>query len=126
MGNLNETDWTSTLILNGERAIASGIVWALVMLSWSPPDQSWIDSLKICYEFPIAYMFGLLPLGLLAIKLNEHGIEWAGIFVGIVSLLIVVGDPLVYAASKLLPRLVPFTGLKFFNRVLVLLVPRTQ
>lgn len=122
MGILNETDWKSTLILNEERAVAAGIVWAVVMIIWSPPNHSLVDSLKTLYEFPLGYMFVLLPLGLLAAKLHESGIEWAGIFAGIVSLLIVVGDPLVYAASKLLPRLVPITGFKIFNRVLVLFV----
>ena len=121
---MDKTDWKSTLILNAERATAAGIVWTVVMLIWSPQGQSVTESLKWLYQFPVMYLLGLVPLGLIAVKLHERGIEWAGVFAGFVSLLIVVGDPIVFAARKLFPNLVPVDSFKMFNRVLVLLVYR--
>ena len=122
---MSETDWKSTMSLNAERAVAAGIFWTIVMLIWSPPGQPATESLKWLYQFPIMYLLGLVPLGLIAVKLHESGIEWAGIFTGFVSLLIVVGDPIIYLIKKVLPNFVPVDSMKIFNRVLVLLVKKS-
>ena len=122
---MSDADWKSTLLLNFERAAAAGIVWTVVTLLTAPNNQSVTESLKMLYMFPLGYLFGLMPIGLIAIKLGEQGIEWAKIVGGVISLLIVVGDPIVYLLSKLLPHIVPVQQFKMFNRVLVLLVSKS-
>lgn len=122
MNDTNETDWKSTLILNLERAVAAGAFWTIVLLLWHPQPTG--ESLKWLYQFPLGYLLGFMPLGILAAKLSRHGMQWAGVFVGIVSLLIVVGDPFVYMLHKLIPAVVPVDKFNVFNRVLVILVSR--
>ena len=119
---MSDTDWKSTLLLNLERAVAAGIVWTVIILVSGFPVS---ESLKWLYQFPIMYLVGLVPIGLIAIKLGEQGIEWAKIVGGIISLLIIVGDPIIYAVHKLLPGVVPVDQFKMFNRVLVLLVGKS-
>jgi hypothetical protein len=118
------TDWKSTVILNLERAVAAGIFWTVVFVLWSPAGQSTGESLKWLYQFPAVYLLAFMPLGILAAKLHQHGVNWAGVFTGFVSLLMVVGDPIVYALSKFAPAIVPVGRFKMFNRVLVMLVSR--
>jgi hypothetical protein len=124
MSDANETDWKSTLILNLERAVAAGAFWTVVLLLWRPPGHSLGELLKWLYQFPLSYLLVLMPLGILAAKLHRHGIQWAGVFAGFVSLLILVGDPFVYMLHKLIPAVVPVEKFNMFNRVLVILVSR--
>ena len=124
MSLIEDTDWKHTLIVNLERAVGASIVWAIVRaFGWLPNEWSPIG---VLFGFPFFYFFGLLPLGLIGIKLQERGVSWVGLAGTVASVAILAGDPLVYALSKAAPHLVPVSDFKLFNRVLILLVQKND
>jgi hypothetical protein len=118
-----DLDWIATLLVNLERSVGAGVIWALVFLVFGVRAE--FGALQLLLLFPIAYFFGFVPLGIVGDWLSERGVPWAGLISGIASLAILVGDPLVYAVSRAAPHLVPVADFKVFNRVMLLFVVKS-
>jgi hypothetical protein len=108
--------WKETAWHNALRAVGAGIVWSLLMLVTGSPGES----LGMLVLLPFVYFVFLMPVGVIAAWLSA--IPFVGLITRIVSLIIVVGDPLVYALSRYEPRWVPVDRPDFFAFRVVIFV----
>ena len=123
--------WGGTLKHNLLRAFCAGIVWAVIAFvvsanqstaSGSHPPMDTKVLLLLPLIVPMFYLIILLPLGLLAGKLAGT-VPFAGLFALFLSLIVVVGDPLVCILAAIAPQLVPMhkPGFLMFNIIIFLL-----
>lgn len=108
--DLKNTSWKLTLIYNLQRAFAAGITWVPLSLII---NQETTASLLL---FPIIYLIFLVPISLIVYLLARIGVPFVGLIEILLSLAVVVGDPLVYIAHKILPPgIIPVEKPKFLN-----------
>jgi len=117
--DLKSVVWGPTLLLNFFRSLAAGIAWFIFSILINSTSPSLL-------LFPIVYFIILLPTGLIAGKLSEAGVPFAGLFSMFISLLVIVGDPLVYILHKIKPELVPIEKFGFFNLRLIIFVLKNE
>lgn len=89
-------DWKETAILNSLRAICAGVVLAVLMWLFPQGSTDTGGILSILFGFVFLYWLILFPIGYLAAKLSEMGVPFVGILSFVFSLLIVLGDPIVF------------------------------
>lgn len=124
--------WGSTLWLNLLRAFAAGIVWGLGILvvtltTGEPSATPWYT---VPFVAPFTYLL-FVPIFLLAGKIfttfvGGIGELAVGFFSFVLSLMIAVGDPLVFLLHRQVPHLVPVDRFGFMNFKLVLFVLDTE
>jgi hypothetical protein len=119
MGILDSVDWKPTLILNVARAFCAGVVWSLIVLMSEGVGANFFIML---FAFPLSYCLVILPVGIAARKLSDSGVAWAGVVAAVCSVMVFIGDPLLFLLKKWAPRLVPVDDFKVINRVLVFLL----
>lgn len=107
--------WGQTLVLNFFRSFAAGIVWFIVSIFVKPANPALL-------LFPLVYFLILMPTGIISGKLSEKGVPFAGLFTKFISLLVAVGDPLVYVLHKIKPGSVPVEKFSFFNFYVIIFV----
>ncbi|MHA1215623.1 MAG: tetratricopeptide repeat protein [Candidatus Hodarchaeales archaeon] len=107
--------WGPTLLVNFFRSLAAGIVWFIFSILINSTNPNLL-------LFPIVYFLVLLPIGLIAGKLGETGVPFAGLFSTFISLLVTVGDPLVYILYTIKPELIPVEKFGLFNLRLIIFV----
>lgn len=112
-------DWGSTLYLNFVRSLAAGIVWFII----SALTHNITFSLLL---FPIVYFVILLPVGIIAGKMSEKGVQFAGLFAMFISLLVAVGDPVVFILHKFKPEFVPVKDFNFISLKIVIFVVKDK
>ena len=111
-------DWKATFQYNVFRSICATPAW--VLLGYLSTKQlSWIMLL-----FPVSYFGFWLPLGLLCSWLSRLGVPFIGLLSIVSSVVIVVGDPIVWIISKIKPDLVPVEKPKFIDFHLIIYVVR--
>ena len=71
---------------------------------------------------PIGYFICYLPIGLIAGALSAKGVPWIGLVSALFSIMVAVGDPLVFFFKKLKPELVSVDKPGFFNFRLIIFV----
>ena len=124
--------WGSTLWLNLLRAFAAGIVWGLGILvvnltTGEPSATPWYT---VPFVAPFTYLL-FVPIFLLTGKIfttfvGGIGELAVGFFSFVLSLMIAVGDPLVFLLHRQAPHLVPVDRFGFMNFKLVLFVLDTE
>lgn len=129
---LHKTAWGQTLALNHMRAAAGGLVFTLAMqvahLAGSDGRPWDATTLILPLAFPLMYLVFFLPLGLLAAGVGRLDlgdsvfgvvVVAVGALAGVLSLMIAVGDPVLWTLNKLLPRGLPIVrstiGFRFIN-----------
>lgn len=111
-------DWKATFQYNVFRSICATPAW--VLLGYLSTKQlSWVMLL-----FPVSYFGFWLPLGLLCSWLARLGVPFIGLLSIVSSVVIVVGDPIVWIISKIKPDLVPVEKPKFIDFHLIIYVVR--
>jgi len=116
--DIKRINWKDTLQINLIRSIFAGMVWFFIRLFVETPSGETFVMLL----FPLAYLVILLPIGLFANVLSSMGIPFIGIITVIISILIVVGDPLTYFLHKTKPELIPIEHYGFFNFRIIIFV----
>lgn len=133
--DFKKVQWGRTLWLNLLRALAAGVVWAIVgvvVALSNPQEQSpWYAFLVLPLGTPLAYLV-MLPVYFLVVKIMYaisaiSGVEGLGEFGAgamaiVFGLALAVGDPLVFALHRAKPGLVPTEKFSFLNFALVLYV----
>ena len=104
-----QINWKATFQFNVFRSVCSVPMWALLIIL-SGQKLSWVVLL-----FPVFYFGFWLPFGLLCSWLARIGVPFIGLLSVISSLVIVVGDPIVWIISKIKPELVPIEKPKFLD-----------
>lgn len=106
-------NWSATFVYNGLRGVAAGVMFGLVVLwvgdpsgppFWAPP-----------FLFPIGLLMFFAPLGAVASGLQRAGVPYTGAFLTLLALFMAVGDPLLWALSRLRPGLLPIDDQSFFS-----------
>lgn len=112
--DLGRVHWGSTLKLTLARGFCSGIVW-VILTNLGPTGPSMPEALYM----PFAWALIALPMALF--------LQLAGMFFGAIiplmglwfhfigSLMICIGDPLVYLLNRSFPALLDVADLSFFN-----------
>ena len=116
-------DWKETAILNSLRAICAGVVLAVLMWLFPQGSTDTGSILSIFFGFVFLYWLFLFPIGYVAAKLSEMGVPWVGLVSTVFSLLIVLGDPLVFLL-KLTKKLPISPDFAPFNFCIIFLVLR--
>jgi len=111
--NFNEVAWKETAILNLSRSVAAGIMWFLICwVGFNVASFVWLF-------FPVQYLLVLAPIGVLCSYLARV-IPFVGLITLVLAVLIVVGDPIIFAITQLKPGLLPVGNYSPFNFVLVI------
>lgn len=109
--DLGKVHWLSTLKLAIARGFATGLVFSIFALAGG--------NIGSAFSFPFLMAVVSLPLGLLFNLMGKIGgmlIPIAGLACLLLgSLMVCVGDPLVYFINRQWPRLLNIADLKFFN-----------
>ncbi|MFB6231212.1 MAG: hypothetical protein ABEL04_08655 [Salinibacter sp.] len=116
--HLSEVFWQETLWHNALRGVGAGIVWGTLMLFTDNVGEA----LRMMVMLPVAYLLFFLPVGLLAAWLSSMSVPLVGLIAAFFSLIVAVGDPLVYALSKFRPEWVPVDRPDFFSLRIVIFV----
>lgn len=116
--DLSRVHWGSTLKLALSRSFASGIVWAIIFAVTGHSDMG-----TPFYVMPLIWPLLALPLaatfhflGMILRAIPIPFVPLLGLwfqFIG--SLLICLGDPLVYLINRSFPALLNIADLGFFN-----------
>lgn len=114
-------NWKQTAILNSMRAVCAGIVLAVVFLFGGLPKETVMSYL---FGMIFIYWIVIFPMGYLTAKLSEWGVPFVGIFSLFLSLLIAVGDPLLFILSKIFRQLPVSPDFAPFNLAPIFLVLR--
>lgn len=104
-----KVDWGSTLLYNHIRSAAGALVWFLLMIPLSG---------KVEWSFlalPLGYAVVILPTGLLCKVLAEKGVPFIGWGYVMMSLLLALGDPLLWLLDRARPGLLPVEKQRFFD-----------
>jgi hypothetical protein len=117
LSDLKRVYWPATGKIAVARGFASGLVFAVINLFMLPTyDASTIGGLLF---FPIAMAVFAIPLGLfcnLCGRVAGAFIPLMGAFFNIIgSLIVCLGDPLVYFLNRKFPALFDVADFKFFN-----------
>lgn len=117
----NRIAWLPTLVVNMERGFASGLVGAVVMLLGPESTAGVIVIPFMWMAIGPLFAFALHSVGRLAAAFGDIGQALGG-FISLVSLLLVaIGDPILWAISKIDPMLVPIERFGIFNRASILI-----
>ena len=123
--DIKNVDWRSTLIYNHIRAAAAGIVWGVLMLV-TDPAHNVLPAIFAPISFVVGYLIFFLPFGLAASAAARLPFPYAGLVAGavaaFVSLMIAVGDPLVYLLFKRKPEWIPVDHPGIFNFRLIIFI----
>lgn len=110
--------WKETMQLNLIRAGFAGPVITMFMIF---SGEAFSTSL-VYLLFPFMYLFGLVPLALLAQFLIKMNVPFVGIFALVLSLMVAVGDPLTKILHTNRPDLVPVQEFGWFNMLSIIFV----
>ena len=124
---------TPTLILFCSRMVVSGIIWYIVLLVFSLNGVKsntlslnpavffgqWVLLCVVGLPFFILVCFFTGAIFDATMKIKTNGLA---LFRSVISLALVVGDPLLYFIRKRLPYLVPVAKFKFINLVPIIFV----
>lgn len=102
-------NWKATFQFNVFRSICATPVWLLLVLL---VNKHFVWQMIL---FPIVYFAFWLPFGLFCGWLSRIGVPFAGLLSIFSSLVIVVGDPVVWTIHKIKPDLVPIAEPKFLD-----------
>lgn len=125
--DFRSVDWGATLWLNLLRAVGGGIVFAIVGLCIESmrKDMGVGFLLALPLTVPFAYLVAFLPIGLFCALLAKM-FPYVGIVTFMLSLYVVLGDPLVWILSLFAPRAVPVAKPGFMNLALILWVLKPE
>lgn len=114
--DLGRVYWPSTAKVALARGFASGLVFAVLSLTFGPPSP---DGAGAALMWPFGMAVLALPMGLfchLAGKIAGTFIPLMGAFFLIIgSLIVCLGDPLVYFVNRRWPQLFDVADFGFFN-----------
>lgn len=99
--NLSEVQWKPTLQLHLFRAVAAGLVWAVILLLAASDGPPWWAMPLV---LPFVYFLGLpfyLAIAKGAALFGDMGKAFGGFIILVLAIGIVVGNPLVYASRNL-------------------------
>lgn len=94
-------DWKETVKLNSLRAFCAGLVIGTLILISGDKDLG----VSLIFFMLLLYWLFFFPLGWLCAGLSKIGVPFAGLFSMFASLLVAVGDPVVFALGKAFPGL---------------------
>lgn len=119
--------WGPTLRLNLMRAVAAGVVVAVIVCITGGPNKADVSSRLVMamvmpLAYPIVYLVFMLPFGLLSLLLASLGVPFVGLISLVMSLYAAIGDPLMFVLSKLKPEWIPVDNFKFLNFVMIMFV----
>lgn len=103
-----KVDWGATILLNLFRTLSAGLTYFILSVLFDKANFALL-------AFPLAYLFAILPAGLIASALSKRGVPFTGLFAGFLCLLVAVGDPLLFIVFKFKPALSPVKKFNFFN-----------
>ncbi len=113
--------WKDTFQVNLIRSACAGPVWSVVALL---AERDLKLAALYLFLMPVMYLLVMVPMGTVAIVLNNMKVPFAGLFVTFLSLMVAVGDPLAFLIRRSRPGLLPLKDFKPFNFVLILFVVR--
>ena len=118
--NWKDIDWKNTFIVNLYRSLTAGIVLCIILLIGE--DENAFAFLL----FPVMYFIVFLPLGLLFSNLCEkYSAVWCLLAI-FISLLVTLGDPLVYILRLIKKELVPVEKFYPLNFKIIIFVLKTN
>ncbi len=103
---LSNIAWFPTIKLALARGFSSGLVLAVVM-SWQSPS---FDAVFIPFYWAI---FSLLLFGTVHLLSKVIPFLWMASF--LLSLMIIVGDPIVYVFNRIFPKILDLADFKILN-----------
>ncbi len=101
--------WDTTIWVNFLRSFFAGIVYTIVMLAAGESTGA------IMLLFPAIYFVIILPLAMALGKICEYRGSLVCLFMPILMLTVIVGDPFVFILKMIKPELVPVEGYKIVN-----------
>lgn len=117
--DLGRVHWGATIKLALVRGFAAGVVWPIIMTAFGPPVPSNLESIGIFLIIPFAWAVGAQPYAIIfhvVGRLFGLFIPLLGPFIALVaSLMICVGDPLVYILNRYFPRILNIADLRFMD-----------
>jgi len=114
--NWKQTDWKATLQYNVFRSVCSIPGWLILLYAASKEFQ------PIMFLIPIVYFGFWLPIGLICSWLSRIGVPLIGLITILSSIVIVMGDPIVWLIHKFKPSLVAIENPKFLDFHLIVFV----
>jgi len=123
-------NWEKTLIVNSLRAGATGCVY-LVFFLFALLTEGQHSNFETQFIFvlifipiiaPIAYLIIYLPIGLICTFLSNKGVPFVGWFSLLLSIVLMLGDPLIYIIKKVKPNLVPVEYYSLINFTMIIFV----
>ena len=107
--DLKNVDWPATLKLIVLRLVAAGLIAGVIMFIAKPSGQSLLAI--VVGPLAVGIMVGF---ALICSVLSRLGVPWVGLgaFAGIAT---VIGDPVLYFASKKYPDFLPVAKFNLIN-----------
>jgi hypothetical protein len=125
--DLGRVHWPATAKVGLARGFASGIMWMLLNLIMQPPSAGSIGSLLV---LPFGMAVLAIPLGLffqLAGRVAGAIIPLMGAFFNLVgSLMVCLGDPLVFFFNRRFPHILDVADFGFFNLTPLLFITHPE
>ncbi len=111
--------WGATLWHNLLRAACAGLVWSIVSIVNGSGIFGKMPPFSEVIVLPIVYVVGILPMAIVFGFLGQF--FWPlGIMALMLSISVIVGDPIVWLLSKFVPNSVPTKSPGFLNFVPVM------
>ena len=100
-------DWLGTLKLSLARSIASGAVLAAIVAVIAPPD---IHPLEMFVIWSLGSTFMLSLVYVLSLIFAPFGLVF-----GLLAIVVILGDPLIYAFNRMFPFVLNVSDFKLLN-----------
>lgn len=113
-------DWKASFQVNFLRTISSGLVLMLILVI----TGSWKEIGYAAFFLPL--LMPLLFLILIPISLFFTYVLHLGIANVFISILFILGDPLIFILKKLVPQAVPVEKYRFINFAVLLYVQKNE
>ncbi len=119
--NLGSIDWAATVKITLARSLASTLIWCVVALFLNMVPFSGIPGFFFRTVMAIAIGAPLYHFMVRGVRAVLGGIPFVGLACNLLlaatSLLVAVGDPVVFGLNRQFPELIGITGFKPFNLV---------
>jgi hypothetical protein len=127
-----DVDWKNTLILNFERAFLASLVWAIVLFFITKAGgvgSEWETFIYFLVALPFSFTLLYIPLGVVYSYITRNKTSESNIgciitwmFVVAPTLMIIVGDPILFLLHRIKPSLVPVDKYRFIEFSLAIFV----
>ena len=123
--DLNKVQWGKTIALNMMRAFSAGIICTIfILISGTSMGAGSLPAITIPFIAPIAYICILPFFTIVLVTIEKMPIIVGGGFIAkivnillplFVSILMSLGDPLIYLLHQIKPEFVPIKKFNFIN-----------